>query len=486
MRDLLDSTTKRRLKILEQLSKTAEWISSTHLAEENNASLRTINTDIRYLKDQWSPFLIMETSKKNGVRLTTPPTSHIRTIYTNVLKENETFQFLEHIFFQPFRSLEEWGAELFISESSLYRIAAQLKDSLKRFGVQLDKRSCHIIGEKESYARYFYTTYFREVYSIHEWPFSFNREKMIHFAENIFNSRKKMTNDTQLIYMAVFIAVSLTRFSQKDRIEQTISLSNDDYHHFKEKFGSEINQLITPLKIDFTDELVADLYQTIHLFDLDEEKTQMIQPIQEHIQRLQSTLGIDLDTQHFNKIVNTYFQIYNHQKVYPFKSYILFNQMNYNGRSIQQNFPNFSAIALKELKNLEAETGFSWYSFHKYELLYWLMVHWPDLPSQLDKKKGKAKVLVLSDHGIDQTELLADMIRLNFSTKATVTAYKNSVLFLLDEKDPIFEKYDVFVSTFYGPFFPPDKTIIVDSIPSNVNWGNLRKTINEIHNSKWI
>ncbi|MGY3749787.1 HTH domain-containing protein [Vagococcus acidifermentans] len=64
MRELLDSSTQRRLSILETLNEHGGWISSNELAKRNSASLRTINSDVNYLKDHWYPHLLIETSKK--------------------------------------------------------------------------------------------------------------------------------------------------------------------------------------------------------------------------------------------------------------------------------------------------------------------------------------------------------------------------------------------------------------------------------------
>ena len=84
MRELLDTPTQRRLKIIELLNEASDWISSNDLATKNNASLRTINNDVSYLKDNWSPNLLIETSKKSGVRLKTQPSSHVEMVYRHV------------------------------------------------------------------------------------------------------------------------------------------------------------------------------------------------------------------------------------------------------------------------------------------------------------------------------------------------------------------------------------------------------------------
>ena len=123
MRNLLDTSTKRRLEIIEQLNLNSKWISSNDLAKKNNASLRTINSDIQYLKENAEDFFTIETSKKNGVRLKARPNSDISLIYNRVIKSSDAFNLLEKIFFNPNVLIENWDEEMFISESSLYRTA---------------------------------------------------------------------------------------------------------------------------------------------------------------------------------------------------------------------------------------------------------------------------------------------------------------------------------------------------------------------------
>ena len=98
MRSLLDTTTQRRLHIIEILNKHSDWISSNELANLNNASLRTINNDIQYLKENWAPHLIIETSKKMAFGLARSAASHIQMVYHYVLEQSELFQFLEKVF----------------------------------------------------------------------------------------------------------------------------------------------------------------------------------------------------------------------------------------------------------------------------------------------------------------------------------------------------------------------------------------------------
>lgn len=99
MRPLLDIPTQRRLNILEQLNEADTWVSSNQLATLNNASLRTIHNDINFLKETYTPYLTIETSKKNGVRLLFHSCSHLKMVYQDIYKQSDAFSLIESVFF---------------------------------------------------------------------------------------------------------------------------------------------------------------------------------------------------------------------------------------------------------------------------------------------------------------------------------------------------------------------------------------------------
>lgn len=483
MRSLLDSSTRRKLEILEQLSERADWISSSELAENNNASLRTITTDIHYLKEQWSPFLIIETSKKNGIRLITPPSSHLHDVYVAVFKNSEALQFLEKIFFNPTHSLEEWGEKLFISDSSLYRVTNQLGHALKNYGIALGKRPCQIVSTNERFVRYFYTTYFKETYTTFEWPFSIDRTATIEFSSHLFREKNWPQDDVQLIYLSYYLAVSITRFYQGKKVStQECEENLHSYLSFKEILAPYLKRMVNDDHLEVGEELIQDIFSSLVVFEVSKPNEEsLLKEISAHLLKLQASLHLELSETQLNMLAQGYFQMYNHYLVYPFDHYILFNSSKYNGQAAYHEYPIFSKNVFVELTELEKVTNFPWYTNYRYEILFYLMTKWPTLPKQLEKKKHKVSLLVLTDLGKSQTFMLAQAIERNFSHKAVVTSFEKSILFLSEEAFFGPDDYDLFVSTIHLPNINEEKLIIVDPLPSNMDWENLRKSINNIH-----
>lgn len=484
VRELLNAALQRRLQILVKLSEQPSWISSAVLAKQNDASLRTTLSDIQYLKENWEPILTIETSKKNGVRLVTPPNSHLKSIYATFLRHSEEMRFFEKIFFEPNLTLEEWGERLFISESSLYRFVRQSRKALKDYGVYLSKRPCKIMSEQELYARCFYMIYFQESYNTHEWPFKFSYLSIVRIAQKLFKAVNLSLDDGLMSYFIYYLAVSLVRFTQGERMPRKENVWNEEkFNHFHQLIKEDLTQLVRPLSMEPTLELVKDLYFSYQAFINPTAKNkQMAQALGEYLEKIQRILGLALSPEQANKIVKTCYQVYHRQQIYPFKKYILFNQQAYNGYAVLRNYPFFSKIAAQELEVLEAETGFPWFTQYKTEILYWLVIKWRDLPQQIENRKPKVAILVLSDLGKDHAALLTKEIQHNFSQKIQIETYQESILLLPEQDELLSQKYDLFISTFASPLLPKGKTILVDAIPSNADWANIRKAINSRHN----
>ena len=76
--------------------------------------------------------------------------------------------------------------------------------------------------------------------------------------------------------------------------------------------------------------------------------------------------------------------------------------------------------------------------------------------------------------------LLVKLIKKNFDSKIHISSYTNSVIFLDETSETDFQHYDILVTTFIANTLPEEKIVVVDDIPSDQDWGNLRKAINAV------
>lgn len=480
MRKLLDNSTKRRLAILEQLNDSPDWISSSELAERNNASLRTINSDVQFLKENWYPNIIIETSKKNGVRLSTPPSSHAQIIYRDVVKNSEAFTLLEKIFFDPTINLEDWEERVYISQSSLHRLAGQISLAIKKYNLVLEKKPMHIANIHEIHVRYFFTSYFNEIYFIHSWPFDFDRQKIIALAQALFDhffgASKGHHDDMLTIYLTHLISVSLTRYRQgflTDPAEWEL-LSEEDTHVISGNHG-ELKAVAEELGLELNDTLMKDLMSSIYFFKknyIPQSKRQLMDKhIQQFIDQFQEALFLEMDPNSQKLVERVLTLIFLHHQEYPFKDPIIFDKFRFNAAVIAKNYPNYTKLLEYSLRTMEKETNFPWYSMYFSDILYWIMVKWHNLPIILEKMRTKVTILVLTDHGSDHAVMLASLLEKNFGQKAQIFPYTKSILTLDSLSEETLAEYDLFVTNFISSTLPKHQMVVVNTFPIRTKTG---------------
>lgn len=486
MRELLDTPTQRRLKILEILNEVSTWISSNELAQQNNASLRTINNDVSYLKENWHPLLLIETSKKNGVRLKTQASSHVEFVYRYVLKNSEAFRLLESMFFDTSLSIEKWGEKLYISESSLYRITNVMSISLKKYGLILEKKPCRIIGENEFYVRYFYTSFFREAYNITEWPFPVDKKLSFDYIQSILNIINFDLDENQVNHINYLFNVCLIRQSQGFYAEKDLCFNNHkELQQLLLNDKTNLNKIAQTYKLKIDDKLLNDIILTIFFHQSDwkdaEEKFLVTNEIGCFIKNIRDVFDIKLSNSISHKIESNMLFLYQYHQLYPYRNYIIFDKYFYNGSVIKNNYPVFDTVVTKALNKLEKNTKFPWESEYHDVVLYFLMIKWHDLPEILEDKKEKAEILILSNLGKDHSNFMAKQIRNNFRFKANIDTFAGSISFLENEPKELFDDYDILITNFNTKLLPNDKLVVMDDIPSGNDWGTLRKNINKIN-----
>lgn len=486
MRELLDTPTQRRLKILEILNEVSDWISSNELAQQNNASLRTINNDVSYLKDNWHPLLLIETSKKNGVRLRTQASSHVEFVYRYVLKNSEAFRLLESMFFDTTLSIEKWGEKLFISESSLYRITNAMSNALKKYGLVLEKKPCRIIGENEFFVRCFYTSFFREAYNITEWPFPVDKRLSFDYIQSVLDVVDFDLDENQINHINYLFNVCLVRQSQSFYVDQTLSFDNQEaIQNMLLNDKERLNKIAQTYKVKVDERLLKDVMYSIFYHQANwkdsNEEVLIKREIGYFIKHIRDVFDIKLSNPISHKIESTMIYLYQYHQLYPYRNYIIFDEYFYNGTVIKNNYPVFDSIVTQALTKLEKNTKFPWETEYHNVVLYLLMIKWHDLPEILEDKKEKASILILSNLGQDHGNFLAKRINNNFGLKATIDTFSGSISFLEEEPKELFDAYDILITNFNTDLLPNEKLVVIDDIPSGNDWGTIRKNINNIN-----
>ncbi|MFD1902224.1 helix-turn-helix domain-containing protein [Enterococcus termitis] len=169
MERLLSPAMHRRVLLLNLLNEPNGWVTSEELAEKIKCSKKTVILDCQYIEDRWSDYFTLEVSRKYGIRLIASPYQSIHEIYIEIIKESNAFSFLESIFFSPNQSAAYWEEKFYLSNSSLYRLSNLILSALKERKIELSRSPYYVYGKDERKVRYFFTSYFIEVYGNRDW-----------------------------------------------------------------------------------------------------------------------------------------------------------------------------------------------------------------------------------------------------------------------------------------------------------------------------
>lgn len=483
MERLLSPSMHRRVLLLNLLSGSNSWITSDYLAERIECSKKTIMLDCQYIEDRWSDYLTIETSRKHGIRLITSPHRSIHEIYNEIIQESNAFTLLESIFFQPNKQAVFWEQKLFLSNSSLYRLSKVIGSALKDRNIQMDRSPYFVHGKDERQVRYFFTSYFIEVYGIRDWPFQLDREKVFSLTNKIDQKFDLKLNDSQIVHLAYSIAVTIIRERQGFLI-QNKKVPMDSFVKRTidvRKYQAEIEEIAEPLEVILPNNWYEDFCYSIFWWDFgwdnEQEKINVIHQAEVLVDTIKKALSISISEQSKFSIVRLIEYIYAKHKMFPYKQFMVYDRYLYSSKAIKQNFVVFTAVVSKALSILETKMKFPWKSMYLSSILHEMAIRWQDLGKLTDEMRHQVSVLVLSDLGKEHAQLLSSVLKDNFQNKVSLSVQENHVY---DEAATYSKQgYDLYVSNYAVDAVDSEVNMIVEDIPSFKNLTDLRKYIDK-------
>lgn len=481
MERLLSPTMHRRVLLLNLLNGTDRWITSDCLAETINCSKKTIMLDCQYIEDRWSDYLTIEASRKHGIRLIASPNRSIHEIYIEIIQESTAFSLLESIFFEPRQLAVYWEKNLFLSNSSLYRLSNVIRSALKDRNIQMSRSPYFVHGKDERQIRYFFTSYFIEVYGIHDWPFYLDQEKVFNLSNKINKKFDLELNESQIVHLAYSIAITIIRErqgfliqSRKDPINCFVKTTIDI-----RKYKEDVEAIVEPLNGILPDNWYEDFCYSIFWWDFgwdnEQEKANVILQAEDLINTIKEALSITISEQSRKSIIRLIEYIYAKHKMFPYKKNMVYDRYLYSSRAIKQNFLVFTAVVTKALGVIESKMKFPWKTMYLDSTLYEMAIRWENLSRLTEEMRHQVSVLVLSDLGKEHAQLLCSILEGNFGTKVVLSIQENN--FYDQLTNPSTQNYDLYVSNYVVDTINKEINIIVEDIPSFKNLTDLRKFI---------
>lgn len=118
MKQLLNSSTYRRIQFVEFLDQLPAWCDIKEAAKTVDCSVKTLLSDIDFINEFWGDYIYIEYSKFQGVRLNNITSNKLGNVYGKIYHESLEFQFLEKMLYESNQDADYWINELFMSEAS--------------------------------------------------------------------------------------------------------------------------------------------------------------------------------------------------------------------------------------------------------------------------------------------------------------------------------------------------------------------------------
>lgn len=457
LHNLLDTASNRRMLIMEVLLSFNDWITSAKLAETCHTSIRTINNDLQFMKQNYPAYFTIETSKQHGVRLLPNSSFRLESFYREIMNSNSVFNLMEGLFFHPDYTPQQWQEQLYLSSSSFYRSMNRITTSLKNYHISFDKK---FESKNELNVRYFFSNFFTEKYGYINWSFPFDRMRIIHALKDINRYIQHHLQDSQYLDLdsnqimnaAMLIGVSIIRISQGCYCQRFSSSFNFDIDHkiankFYEAYKNMAEPFIDELSFEQFQDIVYSVFAFLITWKSDDEFDHINDCLIHFLNDIIDNWNLEISVEEFDRIRCLMLNIYSSYRLFPHDNHILYNQPRFIGNLIQESYPKIYQGFQSYLTTLSKQTNFPW-DRGTAEILFWIIVKWPNFTQLLYERYTKARILIVSDQGRAHQHYIAQSINHIFGDFAETFECKSDIFELDKRIHSLKEEYDLILVTF--------------------------------------
>lgn len=489
MRQILNSNTLRQLAFLEALFETQNWQPVDTFAKELGCSGRILRSDIVMINDLYSPFHI-NVSQKNGILLEYPQSYSIDFVYALLLRHSTEFQLMELLFFSDGLTLFDLTEELYISSSSVHRTIKKINTKLVPLGFSIATSPYELVGD-EAAIRFFFIHYFYERYLGTESPITTEQQATVDFFI------KKMAPvlginltfpDLKLIRLTIatgIIRIKNGHLQKHDSqttthpLFQLLQTQQETVKELEKTFNLELNSdtLIDLFNFFLKDDyaLTSDyLYQV--LVPANPAIKQIVTTIETCLTTLSERLAIPLE----NKKLITW-EIYTVQRAFLIDNFILFDKKKAFRQNALAEYPLLIPLLRRELAQLTADLETNWKDAALDEILYMILIHWPNLNNKLEQFYTAISIGIFCDYDKEHSDFLEKLIHFHFGNSIKVTLLTSQT-----ETEALAEKrnYDIFITNLSCFDLADEQVICINAVPTMHDWKNIQHNIKRIAGSK--
>ncbi|PEJ60553.1 hypothetical protein CN692_00230 [Bacillus sp. AFS002410] len=144
----MDKSTKRKLQIIDILSKQDKWFKTEELASELLCTEKTIRNDLQTINSNLPKGWQIETIKGKGIYINKPISSSINQIRSLFVKNSLKFQAIMLIQFKQIKSIAELANALFTQQPAVYSILDRVEELLESYHLKLKRGPLEIVGRE--------------------------------------------------------------------------------------------------------------------------------------------------------------------------------------------------------------------------------------------------------------------------------------------------------------------------------------------------
>lgn len=503
MEALVKSTDQRKIRLLEYLMQTEQWLTTLDLSSLLGCSERVIKDDLQYFRENHPGLVIISSSE--GVKMHWDSSIGIQDFYIDIMKESLTFKILEEIFFDETLSTLDLADILHASSSTIYRTIDQLNTYFERFNCQIERNPCRFVGD-EYYIRRFYRTYFKERYTIFEWPFKiFTQEKIHNSFDFIFDTLNQVDDISDISTdfashrkIQSSIVVNLIRLQNGHWVDIPEDTLFQESIFFK-MFLSYLPSVITSINFQSTVYMHKDsalVYQIYYPY-LNEkfaysQKTLLkmrqryayvddsIQAIEQHLDALALDYAIPVATE---KLIPTLYGTVMFEEHNTESMHILYDRNNIFNVTVANQFPTLYQRMYALVDNFRKSLGHDEVDEKNQYLLYILFINWKHLLATLYSKRSTVRMIVISDRHHTHATTIKNLLAKSLSPYVQISSYQGNIL--------NYERLarlndDLVVSTFRLPENYPKKSIVVGQYIRYRDIDLIQKAVTEIMEAKGL
>ncbi|WP_192987502.1 helix-turn-helix domain-containing protein [Carnobacterium mobile] len=478
---LLDSSSSRRLQLVEVLLSDDKWWTIDELSRQLMCSARTIRADIQYHNSNTTSEVIIETSKQRGIKLTTSNDFQMEKIYQRAMENSLNFQIIKKLFELDTPSIEDLAEYLYTSISSIIRSLKQINGFLAEYGLWIQSKPVKIRGS-EKQIRYFYSVFLWDYYSASFDEFKhFYLEMATTYVDQLQEKIKEPIYSPLIrCKAALWVVICLERVKKGYLIEEIFELPAFKVNKINQLFDSFSAEL--PFAIpkkdrkfmiylsqnfcwQFNSERVSTDYSLMNLY----------KNIKDFIETLKERTGYTLENQ--EDLIAVLMSFYFYRDLFKGGNHILLNRSRTLLNSLNPTFYVFHKIVKDILNKSPDNRWIRRAKENKADVIFMVITYWKELIFQVIQERERIQLVVMSQKGRRHEVFLADFLKSRYPLVLKTYAFTEAT-YQVDAVHILLTDCQVELTKKW--MAPNIKVIGIETIPSRRDWKKIQQEIDMI------